>query len=111
MSQASEHDAHHGKVDPGFFTARKHFVVFGQPAPRGKPGERALHERAPLEDMEASWADFLPIDHGILGCPDPAQATPGMLHDLFHALAAIVAAPPPYTVISKQDPLAEGLSR
>ncbi len=29
----------------------------------------------------------------------------------FHALAAIVAAPPPYTVISKQDPLAEGLSR
>jgi len=29
----------------------------------------------------------------------------------FHALTAIVAAPPPYTVISKQDPLAEGLSR
>jgi hypothetical protein len=29
----------------------------------------------------------------------------------FHALAAIVAAPPPYTVISQQDPLVEGLSR
>jgi hypothetical protein len=39
LSQASEHDADHGDVDPGFFTAGKHFVVFGEPAPRGKPSE------------------------------------------------------------------------
>src|SRR6266705_1179326 len=82
LSQAPEHDADHGEVDPGFFTARKHFVVFGEPAPGGKPGKRALHDPAPFEDMEASWADLLPIDHGILGCPDPSHATPGMLHDL-----------------------------
>src|SRR6266567_741176 len=82
LSQAPEHDADHGDVDPGFFTARKHFVVFGEPAPGGKPGKRALHDPAPFEDMEASWADLLPIDHGILGCPDPSHATPGMLHDL-----------------------------
>src|SRR6266705_2186090 len=82
LSQAPEHDADHGDVDPGFFTARKHFVVKGSPAPGGKPGKRALHDPAPFEDMEASWADLLPIDHGILGCPDPSQATPGMLHDL-----------------------------
>src|SRR6266567_1330866 len=82
LSTAPEHDADHGEVDPGFFTARKHFVVKGEPAPGGKPGKRALHDPAPFEDMEASWADLLPIDHGILGCPDPSHATPGMLHDL-----------------------------
>ena len=32
--------------------------------------------------MEATGADFLPIDHRILWRPDPAQATPGMLHNL-----------------------------
>ena len=84
MSQASEHDADHGDVDPGFFTAGKHFVVFGEPAPRGKPGKRALHDPAPFEDMEATGPDLLPIDHGILGCPDPSQAAPGMLDDLHH---------------------------
>ena len=82
MSQASEHDADHGDGDPGFFTGRKHFVVFGEPAPGGQPGKRALHDPAPFEDMEATGPDFLPIDHGILGCPDPSQAAPGMLHDL-----------------------------
>src|SRR5260370_3393596 len=82
LSQASEHDADHGDVDPGFFTAGKHFVVFGEPAPGGQPGKRALHDPAPFEDVEAAGSDLLPIDHGILGCPDPSQATPGMLHDL-----------------------------
>jgi hypothetical protein len=82
LSQASEHDADHGDVDPGFFTAGKHFVVFGEPAPGRKPGQRALHDPAPLEHMEATGTDLLPIDHRIFGSPDPSQAAPGMFDDL-----------------------------
>jgi len=37
LSQASYHDAAHRDVNPGFFTAGKHFVIFGQAAPRGQP--------------------------------------------------------------------------
>jgi len=70
LSQASEHDADHGDGDPGFLTAGKHFVVFGEPAPGRKPRERALHDPTPFEDMEATGPDLLPIDHGILWGPD-----------------------------------------
>src|SRR6266699_5703755 len=70
LSQAPEHDADHGDVDPGFFTARKHFVVKGSPAPGGKPGERALHDPAPLEHVKAAGPDLLPIDDGVLWSPD-----------------------------------------
>src|SRR6266571_7985580 len=82
LSQAPEHDADHGDVDPGFFTARKHFVVKGSPAPGGKPGERALHDPAPLEHVKAAGPDLLPIDDGVLWSPDAAQAAPRMLHNL-----------------------------
>jgi hypothetical protein len=82
LSQASEHDADHGHVDPGFFTTRKHFIVLGQPTPRGEPRERALHDPAPFEDMEAAGPDLLPIDDGILWGLDAAQAAPRMLHNL-----------------------------
>ncbi len=77
LSQAPEHDVDHGDVDPGFFAAGKHFIVLGKPAPSGKPRERALHDPTPFEDMEASWPDLLPIDHGILWGPDAAQAAKG----------------------------------
>ena len=43
LCQASQHETHHGNVDPGFFTARKHLIVFGESAPGGKPGEGALN--------------------------------------------------------------------
>jgi len=84
VSQTSEHDADHGQIDPGFFTALKHFVVLGKSAPGREPRERALHDPPPLEDMEAAGPDLLPIDDGILGGPDPSQTGPGMLDDLHH---------------------------
>ncbi len=68
----SEHEPDHGKVDPGCFAAGKHFVVLGQAAPSGEPGDGALHNPAPFEDMEATGADLLPINHSIFGRPDAA---------------------------------------
>ncbi len=82
MRQASHHEPDHGEVDPGFFTAWKHFIILGKPAPGGKPRERALHNPTPFEDVKATWPNLLPIDDGILWSPDPAQAAPGVLNDL-----------------------------
>jgi len=82
LSQAPEHDADHGDKDPGFLEASKHFIVLGQPAPGGQPRECALHDPTPLEDMEATGSDLLPIDDGVLWGPDAAQAAPRMLHNL-----------------------------
>jgi len=39
LSQASHHDADHGEVNPSFFTAGEHLIVFGEPPPRRKPSE------------------------------------------------------------------------
>jgi len=48
LSQASEHNTAHGDVDPGFFAAGEHFIVFGKPTPGGKPGEGALNDPTTL---------------------------------------------------------------
>jgi hypothetical protein len=82
LSQTSQHDADHGQVDPGFFTAGEHFVVLGESTPGGKPGERALHDPSPFEHMKATRADLFPIDLYSFGYPHTANATPGMFHDL-----------------------------
>ncbi len=82
LRQSSQHDADHGQIDPGFFTAGEHFIVLGKPAPRGKPRERALHDPTPLEHVKAAGPDLLPIDDGVLWSPDAAQAAPRMLHNL-----------------------------
>jgi hypothetical protein len=82
LSQASEHDAAHGEVNPGFFTAGKDFVVLGESTPGGKPGERALDDPAPCEHVEATGADLFPLDLNFLRHPHTADAAPRMLHDL-----------------------------
>src|SRR5713101_2009104 len=82
LCQPPEHDADHGHVNPGFFTAGEQLIVFGEPTPRGEPGEGSLHNPAPFEHVEATGADLLPIDDGVLWCPDAALAAPGMLHNL-----------------------------
>ena len=82
LSQASQHDPHHSNVDPSLFTAGEHLIIFGKPSPCGKPGERSLHDPAPLEDMEATRPDLLPIHLDAFRYPHTADATPGMLDDL-----------------------------
>lgn len=83
LRQTPEHDADHGDGDPGFFTTRKHFIIFGKPAPRGKPGEGALRDPTVGKNMKTTGTDLLPINHGIFRCPDPSQATPRVF-DNFH---------------------------
>jgi hypothetical protein len=78
----SEHETDHRHVDPGFFAALKHFVVLGEPTPGGEPREGSLHDPSPFEDVEATAADLLPIDHRILWSPHVTQAAPRMLDDL-----------------------------
>src|SRR5258707_2745019 len=70
LCQASQHDADHGEINPGFFTAGEHLIVFGEPAPSRKPGEGALDNPAVGKHMKATGSDLLPIDDGILGSPD-----------------------------------------
>ena len=82
MSQASEHNTAHGDEDPGFFAAGEDFIVFGKPTPSGKPGEGALDHPAMRKHMKATGSDLRPIDDGILRCPDPPEAAPGMFHNL-----------------------------
>lgn len=60
MSQPSQHDADHGEVDPGFFTARKNLIVLGEPAPGGEPGERSLDNPSPFEHAEPPRAGSAP---------------------------------------------------
>ena len=88
----SEHEPDHGRQDPGFFTAGKHFIVFGKPTPSRKPGECPLHNPTPFEHMEATGADLLPIDFHPLFDPDAAQAAPRMLHN-FHGPAKLLLDP------------------
>ena len=77
LCQPPEHDADHGHVNPGFFTAGEQLIIFGEPTPRGEPGEGSLHNPAPFEHVEATGADLLPIDDGVLWCPDAALAAKG----------------------------------
>jgi hypothetical protein len=82
LSQASDHEPDHGKVDPGFLTAWEHFIVLGEPTPGRKPGEGSLDNPAPFEDVETTGADLLPINDRVLWCPDAALAAPAMLDHL-----------------------------
>jgi hypothetical protein len=43
VSQPSQHDPDHSYIDPGFFATGKQFIVLGQAAPGGKPGEGSFH--------------------------------------------------------------------
>ena len=70
LCQASKHDVDHGEVHPGFFTAGKHLIVFGESAPRRKPGEGTLDNPAVWKHMKTTGSDLLPIDDGILRSPD-----------------------------------------
>ena len=51
-------------------TAGKHLIVFGEPAPGRKPSESALDNPTVGKHMKAAGSDLLPINHGILWCPD-----------------------------------------
>src|SRR5258708_16715431 len=51
LSQASQHDADHGEVNPGFFAAGEHLIVLGKPTPAGKPGEGTLANPAVGKNM------------------------------------------------------------
>ena len=72
----------HREVDPGFLARGKQFIVLGEPPPGGEPGQRAFHNLPPFEDVEAAGSDLLPIEHRVLGGPNPVLTCPGMLHDL-----------------------------
>jgi peptidyl-tRNA hydrolase len=48
LCQASNHEADHSEVNPGFFTAGEHLIVLGEPAPSRKPGEGALNNPVTL---------------------------------------------------------------
>jgi hypothetical protein len=65
VSQASQHDRHQSHGDASLFTAGEHLIIEGSPAPCRKPGQRALHDVTPLEDMEAAGPDLLPINDRI----------------------------------------------
>ncbi len=82
MSQTPQHDADHGNVDPGFFTAGEQFVVLGQSAPGGEPGEGALDYPPTWKDMEPLGPDLLPIHFSPFRGPDTSQATPGVFDNL-----------------------------
>ena len=82
VSQTSHHNANHGQVDPGFFTAGEQFVVLGQAAPGGEPSKRSLHHPSTRKDMEAFGADLLPVHFRPFRGPGSSQATPGMLDNL-----------------------------
>ncbi len=82
LSQTPQHDADHGEVDPGFFTAGEQFVVLGQSAPGGEPGEGALDYPPTRKDMEPLGPDLLPIHFSPFRGPDPSQATPGVFDNL-----------------------------
>ncbi len=82
MCQTPDHEPDHGKVDPGFLAAGEHFIVLGKSAPGGEPGKRSLDNPSPLEDVETTGADLLPIDDRVLWGPDAALATPGMFYHL-----------------------------
>src|SRR5437588_11345164 len=82
LSQTSQHDADHGQVDPGFFTAGEQFVVLGQSAPRGEPGESALDYPPTRKDMEPLGPDLLPIHLSPFRSPDASQAIPGVFDNL-----------------------------
>src|SRR5260221_12071969 len=70
LCQASQHDADHGEINPGFFTAGEHLIVFVEPAPSRKPGEGALDNQAVGKNMKATGSDLVPIYDGILGSQD-----------------------------------------
>lgn len=82
LSQTSQHDADHGKVDPCFFTTGEQFVVLGQSAPSGEPGKRSLHHPPARKNMEPLGPHLLPIHFYPLRGPDPSQATPRMFNNL-----------------------------
>lgn len=72
----------HRERHPGFRAARKPLSVLGEPAPRGEPGECALHHPPPCQDVDAAEPDVLSSDHRILWVPDTPQAAPRMRNDL-----------------------------
>src|SRR5258708_16488570 len=70
LCQASQHDADHGEINPGFFTAGEHLIVFGEPAPSRKPGEGALDNPAVAKHIKATRSHLLPTDDALLATPD-----------------------------------------
>jgi len=82
VSQTAQHDADHGDGDPGFFSALKQFIVFGQAAPGSKPGECSFYYPTPLEHVEPLGTNLFPIDFNPFRDPETAQAAPGVFNDL-----------------------------
>jgi hypothetical protein len=60
LSQSLQHDADHGEIDPGLFTAGEEFIVLGQATPGGEPGECSLDNPSPFEYVEPLGPDLLP---------------------------------------------------
>jgi hypothetical protein len=77
LSQPSQHDADHGQVDPGFFTAREQFIVLGESTPSGEPRECSFYHPTPLQHMKPLRPDLLPVHFGPLRDPDASQAAKG----------------------------------
>ncbi len=61
VSQTPQHDADHSEVDPGFFTTGEQFLILGQSAPGGEPGERSLDDPSPLKNAEPLGSNLFPI--------------------------------------------------
>lgn len=81
MSQTAQHNADHGDVDPGFFTAWEQFIVLGQAAPGSKPSECSFYYPTPLEHVEPLGANLFPIDFDPLRDSEATQAAPGVFND------------------------------
>jgi hypothetical protein len=60
LSQTSQHDANHGHVNPGFFTAGKHLVVFGEPTKGAKARRRCARQSSGGEAHESRWVGSAP---------------------------------------------------
>ena len=53
LSQASQHDADHGEVNPGFFEASEHLIVFGKPTKGAKAKRRYARQSSGVEAHES----------------------------------------------------------
>ena len=52
-SQATDHQAGHGDVDPGFAGFRKNLIVLTEPTTLGEPGKGALNHPTPRQNHKA----------------------------------------------------------
>ncbi len=83
--QSPDHQASHGKVDEGFATLRKRFIILAEPATLGNPSEGPFDHPAPGQDNKA----FL-----VIAAQHWAQTEAAMQDDPFQQATAIGAIDP-----------------